>query len=357
MTSLGRLSIRTARLAARVVPGVLMSLQLAAAAFAGDEPSVLVTTSPLRSGSVSRTVSAYGTVQADPSARQAVMAQASASVARIYVRVGEEVAKGAPLVQLVPSPRTQAQFATARSALRAADAQLRHTRELLAQYLATRQQLADARKAQADARAALQALEAQGAGGPKTLTAPFRASVTRIDANVGMLVTEGTALLELAPPGSLVLRVGVVPADAAAIRAGDKASVTALGSGRSFDAGVLLRGAVVDPGDGLVPVEISLPANTLMPGETASASIATSEVHGYVVPHAAILIDDRGHPYVVQVEGQVAKRVPVEVLVASGGQDVIAGKLDPAAPIVLSGAHQLEDGMRVRLSGPERSAH
>ncbi len=336
--------------------GLIAQMQLAAAAPGGEEPSVLVTTTKLRPGSLPQTVSAYGTVQADPSARQAVMAPASAMVSRIYVRVGEDVAKGAPLIQLVPSPQSQASFVAARSALRSANAQLQHTRELLSQYLATKQQLVDAEKAQTDARAALNALQTQGAGGPKTLTSPFRATITKIDANAGLLVTEGTALLELAPPNSLVLRVGVVPADAGAIRAGDQVTITALGSRTSLKASVLLRGAVVDPGDGLVPVEIGLPANTLMPGETARATIATNAVQGYIVPHAAILINDSGQPYVVQLKAMRAKLVQVQVRVANGGQDVISGSLDPSAPVVLSGAHQLSDGMRVRMSDPKQSA-
>jgi RND family efflux transporter MFP subunit len=329
---------------------------LAAAAPASDEPSVLVTITKLRPGSVPHTVSAYGTVQADPSAREAVMAPASASVTRIYVRVGEEVTKGAPLIQLVPNPQSQATFAAARSALRAANAQLQHTHELLSQYLATKQQLVDAEKAQSDARAALSALQMQGAGGPKTLTAAVHATITKIDANVGMLVTEGTALLELAPPSSLVLKVGVVPADAGAIRPGNQVTITALGRAAPLKASVLLRGAVVDPSDGLVPIEIMLPANTLMPGETARAIIATDTVQGYIAPHAAILINDSGQPYVVQLKAMKAKLVPVKVLAANSGQDVIAGELDPSAPVILSGAHQLSEGMRVRLSDSKRSA-
>jgi RND family efflux transporter MFP subunit len=350
-----RLPYRTLRRGTLVALGVAAALQFAAAAPVSEEPSVLVTTTKLRPGRLPHTVSAYGTAQADPSVRQAVMAPASATVARIYVRVGEEVAKGAPLIQLVPNPQAQAEFARARSTLGAANAQLQHTRELLSQYLATNQQLVDAQKAEADARSALKALQTQGSGGPKTLTAFFRATITKIDANAGMLVTEGSALLELVPPNGLVLRVGVVPADATAISPGDEATVTALGRGASFTAKVLLRSSVVDPSDGLVPVEIALPANTLMPGETAKTTITTQAAQGYVVPHEAILINDNGDLYVVQVKGKVAKLVPVQVLVANGGQDVIAGKLNPAAPIVLSGAHQLEDGMKVRLSDPKRS--
>ena len=336
--------------------GLVPSAMPAGPAIAADKPSVLVTTTKLRTGSLPRTVSAYGTVQADPSARQAVMAPTAATVAKIYVRVGQGVKNGAPLIQLAPNPQTRADYAKARSALTAATAQVRHTRELLSQYLATKQQLVDAEKAQADARAALAALETQGAGGLKTLTAPFRATVTKIDANAGMLVSEGAALLELAPPNALVLRAGVVPTDARTIKAGDEATIKPIGSDTHLDARVLQRGAIVDPHDGLVPVEIGLPPDTLLPGESAQVTIATTSVRGYVVPHQAILINDKGHPYVVQIVDKVAKLVPVRVLAADGAKNVVAGRLDPNALLVLSGAYQLQDGMKVRQSNSDNSA-
>lgn len=325
-------------------------------ALADEQPSVLVTTTKVQKGSLRHTVSAYGTVQADPSARQSVMAPAAATVSKIYVRLGEVVDKGAPLIALQPNPQTSADYVKARSALQAADAQVRHTRELLSQYLATKQQLVDAEKAQSDARAALEALKTQGAGGLKTIRAPFRAAVTKIDASTGTLVTEGTALLELAPPGALVLKVGVVPADAAAIKPGDEAVVTALGRDATINATVLLRGGMVDPSDGLVPVEIGLPKDAMLPGETAAATITTALIQGFVVPHVAIQIDDSGHPYVVQVVNNTAKLVSVRVLDAEGSKDVVFGKLDLKAPLVVSGAHQLQDGMKVRLSNAKRSS-
>ncbi len=325
-------------------------------ASATDQPSVLVTTTKVQIGSLPHTVSAYGIVQADPSARQAVMAPVSATVANVSVRLGEEVVKGAPLIELVPNPQPRADYAKARSALRAANELVRHIKELLSQYLATKQQLVDAEKAQSDARAALVALKAQGADGAKTLTAPFHATVTKIDANTGTLVAEGSPLLELAPPNSLVLRVGVVPSDASAIKPGDKATITPVGVDQHLDATVLLRGAIVDPADGLVPVEISLPANTLFPGQSAEAAITTALVDGFVVPHEAILINASGHPYVVQIAGKVAKLVPVRVLDADGAKNVVAGAIDPKAPLVLSGAYQLQNGMKVRLSNAKRSA-
>ncbi len=328
-------------------------------AVSDDEPSegseaanasVLVQQTALRQGSLPQTVTAYGTVQADASARNTLMAPVAARVGAVYVHLGQEVEKGAPLLQLVPTAPTASTYAQAVSTLKVATDGLKRTQQLLDEHLATNQQLADAQKAESDARAALSALQSQGAGGPTTLHAPFHAIVTALPIVTNALVTEGTALLDLAPPGDLVLLVGVVPAQAASIRRGDSAQITAVGATQSYSGRVVLRGAIVDPSTGLVPIQISLPHGVLFPGETAQAEITIGSVQGYVVPHPAILVDDNGATYVVQTERMVAKTVHVRVLGAHDEQDVIAGPLDASAPVVLAGNHQLQDGMKVRLS-------
>jgi len=73
-------------------------------------------------------------------------------------------------------------------------------------------------------------------------------------------------------------------------------------------------------------------------------------MRGYVVPHEAVLVNDSGRPYVVQAVNGVAHKVSVRVLDAHGDQDVIAGALNARAPLVLTGNHQLDDGMKVRLA-------
>jgi len=314
-----------------------------------DAPSVLVQTTTLRRGSLPVTVTTYGSVQADPSARNTVMAPLAASVGAIYVRAGQEVAQGAPLLQLVPNPQTSALYAQAVSAQQTAAESLQRTQVLLTQQLATHQQVADARKALSDARAALTALRAQGAAGPTTLRAPYRAIVTAMSATLNSLVIEGAPLLDLARPNALVLQVGVVPDQASAIARGDAATITAVGASRTYAGQVMLRGSLVNTADGLVPIQISLPTGALLPGQSAATTITTGSVRGYVVPHAAILADDNGDPYVVQAVQMKAKIVHVRVLNATGNQDVIAGPLDAAAPLILAGNYQLQDGMQVRL--------
>jgi membrane fusion protein, multidrug efflux system len=333
---------------------ILLSLGLAGPAHAASlRPSVLVVETRLEKGALPRIVTAYGSVTGSPAARRTVVAPLAAIVASVFVRAGEEVGKDAPLVRLRPSPAASAAYVEARSALAVARQLVARTKTMLAQHLATGQQLADAEKSEADAQAAFAALDAEGAAGPQTLRAPFRAIVTAVPANTGALVAQGTGLVDLDRPEGLVLRVGVVPAEAAAIRAGDKAAIIPLGRRDALAGTVLLRGSVVDPATGLVPVEIAVPQGRILRGEMAQARIVTGEAEGYVVPHSAILVDDRGAPYVVQAPKKIARLVPVHILGSDGAQDVVAGPLDPKAPLVLAGNHQLQNGMAVRLARPE----
>jgi RND family efflux transporter MFP subunit len=316
----------------------------------GSPPSALVHVTPLQKGSLPSVVTLYGIAQGSAGSRQSITAPASARVAAVNVRLGESVSKDQPLLQLAPTPATSASYAQARSALRVAEQGLASTRSLLAQHLATNQQLNDALKAEADARATLASLQAQGAAG-MTVRAPFAATVTSLSASVGMLVNEGTALLDLARRQGLVLQAGAVPHVATGIHVNDAARITPIGATGMLQGKVMLRGAVVDPGTGLVPIEISLPPDSMLPGEQAVAEVTTGEAQGYLVPHAAVLINDEGNPYIVQVIGAMAKKVAVRVLGTMDDRDAITGAVTPSAPVVVEGNYQLEDGMKVRVAG------
>lgn len=337
--------------ATAVAIGAALALPLAHADDAPDSnSSVLVTLARLKEGSLPHVVVGYGTVEPSAAGHKTIMAPVAAIVAGIDVRLGEEVPAGAPLIRLAPSPTTAASYTQAKSALSVAEHLVASTRKLVAGHLATVQQLADAEKSESDARSTLQALDAVGAGGEHVIRAPFAAIVTTLSATPGAIVTEGAALLELAAPRNLVLNIGVVPAQAAAIHANDKAVVQLIGVSQPVPAKVLVCGAVAEADTGLVPVAIALPPGGFIPGEMAQATITTGEMHGYVVPHEAILVNDSGAPYVVQAVDGVAHKVPVHVLVADGNQDVISGSLDARAPLVVTGNYQLDDGMKVRLA-------
>jgi membrane fusion protein, multidrug efflux system len=315
-----------------------------------NEPSVLVTLTALHEGSLPQVVTAYGHVQAGAPASQTITAPLPAVVESVDVRPGQTVAQDAPLLSLTPSPQTAASYTQAESALQVATDLVTRTRYMVVQHLATGQQLVDAEKAKSDALATLDALKMQGADGPKTLRAPFPAIVTTVSITPGSIVAEGSALIRLARPQGLVLQVGITPVEAASVTVGDKVTVRPIGGGIALQGTVSLRSSVVQATDGLVPIDVAVPAGRLFVGEMAEARITTGQLTGYVVPHDAILVDDQGQTYVVQSMNMTAKKIPVQVLGAKGAQDVIAGALHPAAPLVLAGNHQLDDGMKMRVA-------
>jgi membrane fusion protein, multidrug efflux system len=318
-------------------------------------PSVLVQTTQVRKGSLPQIVRAYGTVQANSSDRDSVTVTIAAMVADVYVRAGEEVRKGAPLVRLAPTPQSESAYAQALSALRVARDLVGRTRELLREHLATRQQLTSAEKVETDARAALDALRVQGASGLMTIRAPFHGIVTTISTSAHAIASAGSVLLELVRPDALVLDVGVTPSQASQIEVGDRATLEPIGGAQTLESAVEMRGAVVDATTGLVAVQLSLPTGALLPGQWARAEITVGRVNGYVVPHDAVLVDSDGGTYIVQVHHGLARIVHVRVLAALGSHDTVSGPIDGLAPLVLSGNYQLTDGMRIRLSDPAQA--
>lgn len=340
-----------------VVAFILAATGAAPGAEAPDQsPSVLVRLTRLEKGSLPQVVDAFGRAEPSPAARQAIQAPVAAVVDAVYVKPGQEVAKAAPLIRLGPSPATAESFEKAKSALRAALEDERRTASLAVQHLATGQQLAQARKTVTDAQASLDALRAVGADSPRTLNAPFAAVVTQVAASPGALVGQGGALLDLAMRSDLTLRVGLTPAQAAAVKKGDPATITPLGAMSHFSGRILARGAMIDPQTGLVSIEIEPQSGELLPGQMAEAAITVAQVEGFVVPHEALLMDERGAPYLVEAKGGVAHRVAVRILLAAGEKDVVAGALDPEAFLVLSGNYQLKEGMRVRPDGSQPAA-
>ena len=147
--------------------------------------SVLVKLTKLERGSLPNIVTVFGKVEASTSMRQTITAPATAVVDAIFVKAGEKVNAGAPLIRLGPTPETAAAYKKAVSALDDARELVQRTQTLLEQHLATRQQLADAEKMASDAQASLNALSAEGASTPQTLSAADNAIVTTVSTSLG----------------------------------------------------------------------------------------------------------------------------------------------------------------------------
>ncbi|WP_233881522.1 efflux RND transporter periplasmic adaptor subunit [Paraburkholderia flagellata] len=310
---------------------------------------------------VSQTVVAYGSVASAASNATTISLPYLARVTRVLVQPGQTVARGAPLFVVQADPNAVIAYTQAQSAATLARGELARTGALLHDGLATQSQFAAAQKALDDAQQALAAQRATGvAPGSKTVTAPVAGVVVQLAAVPGDQIQAGTALAQLVaangPAGNTAnISLGVEPADALALHAGDRVVLrplsASLGSQRA-QGRIVLVGAAIDAQSQLVNVGANVPlaGTAFLPGTRVRADIDTQTGTWWNVPRAAVLQDAKGR-YVYQVApNNKAHRVDVTVKVEHGDAYGVDGALDASRPLVVVGNYELEDGMAVRVA-------
>jgi RND family efflux transporter MFP subunit len=322
---------------------------------AASSPSVAVTTAmPVQRG-FHDSVEAYGTAAGDPRHARILGLAHGGQVVAVLASVGQAVHAGAPLLRIVPDPATRQAWTQARSALTLARDELQRTAALAARHLATRSQLAAARKAVSDAQAALAAQRALGgAQATNVLTAPADGVVTQVQARLGERFAANAPLLTFVPVGSLLAQLGAPPDQATRIATGMPVDVHAVYGDASGQGRVSMAGSAIDPQTHLVPVQVALPAMLaakLAPGAALQARIETTKYTAWAVPRAAVLHDDGGD-YLFQLDHGRARRVAVRLRHPGGDSVGVLGKLDAKLPVIVQGAYELDDGMAAREGKP-----
>jgi membrane fusion protein (multidrug efflux system) len=338
--------MRSIRYAVLLIPCLLVVL--GPAAHSADPASVAVQTQAPQAGAVPDVVTAYGSAAPALDGAMTLSLQQDGRILAIAVTPGETVRAGERLLDFGASPAAIATYQQAESALAVARTQRAHIVQLLAQQLATRDQLAQADKAVADAQASLDALQREGANNPKqTLTAPFDGIVATIPIAQGDRVQPGATLLTLTRLDGLVVTVGIDPRDRGRVRPRQSVHLIPLGAGPQLDGQILRVDGVLNPKTRLIDADVSVPPGAVISGEAFRADITVGQLTGWIVPHDAVLSDAKG-AYVFQVAGNTASRVDVTVAGSAGNNDVVDGKLDPQRALVVAGNYQLSDHATVR---------
>jgi RND family efflux transporter MFP subunit len=264
------------------------------------------------------------------------------------------VKRGQPLLDYALTPGAVAAYEQAQSALRLANDQRKQAADLFGQQLATREQLAQADKALADAQSNMSALHNQQADRPvATLKAPFDGVVTAVQVVQGESLSAGAALLTVSRAGGAVIDAGIEPSERDAVLPGSRVTLTPLTAGHPLQGTVRRVADAINPHSRLVDVEVV--ANTpVMTGVAFRADIDVGSWHGWLIPRDAVIgTGDRWH--VFQVDHGKAVAVPVTIVGESGATTVVSGALVAGRPLVTDGSSQLEDGMAVRL--PYEAGH
>ncbi|MEA2709602.1 MAG: rane fusion protein multidrug efflux system [Phycisphaerales bacterium] len=325
------------------------------------EPVASVVVAPLKRATITQTITAYGTVIAQPGDVRVLSVPFESRVIRLLVTAGEQVVAGQELVRVGPSPDALVALEEAKNAAAAAQRDLKLAEQRFAEHLATNTELSQAQVAAQSAALKLQSLEQRGVGAEQVLKADAPAIVNKIDAQEGQIVAAGAGLVQLASGNHIEASLGVEPDDAAKLKPKQSVKLTALGGALAGGAAeiegtIRLIGRRVDAQTRLVPVFVTLPPQTpLLLDSFVAGRLTRDEAEALVVPRDAVLPAEDGSYTLFTIDGEHAKKHTVHVgLENDRDTQVIADDLKEGDSIVVRGNYTLEDGMEVKVeSTPE----
>lgn len=317
-----------------------------------ETPSVEVRTATATQQPISSSHTVYGRVQPDPDAVITVSLPHAGLITRVAARLGQRVATGDVLLEISTAPAAYMGYLQARSTVDYAQRELERQERMLKTQLTTRSQVDAARKALADARSSLQAIEARGANkAGQTLTAPTDGIITALNVSQGDRVQADTSAVAIANGGRLIAVLGVEPEDLAGLHTGTPVSIhSVFATDYQVDSQLSDIHAMIDPQTGLVDVLAPIPqdhVNHLVIGSYLSADLVLDQHTGIVLPRSAVRRDDHGS-YVFRVSDNKASRVAVETGIEHEDRIEIRRGLKAGESVVIRGNYELTDGMAVR---------
>jgi RND family efflux transporter MFP subunit len=317
---------------------------------AAGQPGVSVQTAVVSTAPFTRTVDAIGVVRPRPDHLALLSAPVPTRVAKVYVVAGQEVKKGARLVELEQAV-FHASTESAAAALEAATRAYDRAQRLFAAGVAPRK---DVEQSAVDlARARADAVNARRAQQLSVLRSPFDGVVTRMTAVLGSAVDANQPLVEITDPSGLDIVLNLSPAAAARIprgatvhfRAGQAPRGEPLGDGEIADIG-----GSVDSATRTVPARAHprTLARALRVGETIFGRITVSTSQdALVVPVEALVPEGEGFTlFVVDSQGLAHQR-RVTVADRSDSLAEITRGVTVGERVVTSGAYGLVDSSRV----------
>ena len=329
----------------------------------GQVPSVTVLV-PGRS-SVARVITASGALAAQRDqpigvAGEGGLVRAVLVDAGSWVRQGQLLASIDRQVQTQTAAQLGAQVQAARADSALAQNEFERSQALVSRGFVSKADLDRKRGARDAAQARVRVAQAQlGAAqaqmGRLDIRAPTSGLILSRSIEVGQIVGPGAgALFRLAKGGEMEMRAQMSQQDLAFVRSGMAASVTPIGSERSFAGSIRLVSPIIDPTSRQGEVRIAVPYDrSIRPGGFAEAKINSGSTSAPVLPQSAVLSDAKGnYVYVVNAKNEIERR-SVEVGEVSDRGIAIASGLSGQEAVVQSAGPFLNPGQKI---SPRRQA-
>jgi HlyD family secretion protein len=182
------------------------------------------------------------------------------------------------------------------------------------------------------------------------IRAPAAGLVLERNVEAGQVVSSGSgALIRIAQGGEMELKAQLSQEDLARVPLGTPATVTPVGSTKTFEGSVRLVTPVIDPQSRQGEARISIAyAPELRPGGFATANIRAGMVDAPLLPESAVLSDERGnYVYIVDGDEKVVRR-DVKVGEVSDRGVAVTGGLSGSERVVLSAGAFLNPGDKIR---------
>ena len=329
----------------------------------GQVPTVTIIV-PGRS-QVARTVTASGTLAAQRDQPIGIPGEGGL-VTRVYVDAGSWVRQGQVLASIDRSVQRQeaaqlaAQINVARADAALAQNELDRSQALVARGFVSKADLDRKRAARDAANARVRVAQANLGGsrariGRLDVRAPTAGLILSRSVEVGQVVGPAAGgLFRLALGGEMEMRAQLSQQDLALMRVGLPASVTPLGSDKSFAGSVWQVAPVIDPVSRQGEVKIAIPFDpTIRPGGFGEARISAGGTTAPLLPQSAVLSDEKGnYVYVVNGKNEVERR-SIKIGNVDDSGVTIAEGLSGQEAVVLSAGPFLNPGQKV---APKRQA-
>lgn len=282
-------------------------------------------------GALTRRVEVTGTLEAVN--QTTITAPVEAEVAEVRVRPGDAVKKGEVLLRFSTTnlqlrlKQQQAQVDGARAQLQLATTTYEQQKALLQQQYISQNAFQNAESTLTSARSALRAAEAQMALAREQVNdaavhAPFAARVAERRVEPGQRVGPNTPLLRLVDTAELELAAAVAGADIPVIRQGQSVTLFVEGLDEKSIQGTVSRIApAADSASRRVPVYIRVdnPAGGLQAGLFARGQITVSSAPNVIsVPSAALRRSPDGHSWVWKISNE---RLHKQAVVSGSADD------------------------------------
>lgn len=272
-----------------------------------------------------------------------------------WVRAGQVLATIDRSVQVEQSASLAAQISVAQADARLAQANLDRAQKLVARGFISKAEIdrltATRDAAVARVRVARASLgESQARVRRLDIVAPSAGLVLERKAEPGQIVSSGSGVLfRLAKGGEMEMLARLTESDLVAVSPGMAATVTPVGTDKSFVGHVWQVSPVIDPQTRQGSVRIALSyAPELRPGGFASAEIAAGTVVAPVLPESALLSDNQGSYVFVIGAGNKVERRAVKTGAITDSGIVVSEGLTGGERVVLRAGAFLSAGETVK---------